>query len=118
MKLKPSFYAQTMKNLTAARHEASVTSDLAERGLRSNLAVLLALCLYSLLHLKRPFARNSDLLAQTGKAWRRGDVDSKRAESILHSGRRFLKAVLKQHGFDVGAVAGHHLNLPGEEEPE
>lgn len=109
---KPSFYAGTMGNLRSAWIEAKRATGLLERSLQSNLVVLLTLCLYSLLYLKRPFSKNSDLLTQTGKTWRRGDVDGNRAETILAGGKRFIEAVLRQNGFKADAVADRHLCFP------
>lgn len=118
VKLKPSFYAQTMASLRDAWHELHRTSAPAEIGIRSNLIMLLSLCLCSLLRLKQTFSRNSDLLSQTEEVWRSRERDKKSAEAILDSGRGFLEAALKKGGFNVEAVAGRHLCFPSREEPE
>jgi len=116
IRLKPSFYARTMGNLRGAWLEARRAAGLMEKGLRCNLALLLALCLYSLLYLRRPFSRNSGLVTQTGKVWRRGDADREQAETAIGAGKRFVEAVLKQNGVNPDALAEDYLCYPREEE--
>jgi hypothetical protein len=118
VKLRPSFYAQGMANLRDVWHKPRRPSAPAEMGLRSNLVMLLSLCLYSLLSLKRTFSRNSDLVGQTEQVWRVGNRDQQGAEVVLASARCFLEAVLTKTAFKVEAVAGRHLDSPSREELE
>jgi hypothetical protein len=116
MRLRPSFYAGRMRNLRDAWFEANRTARLPESGLKTNLVLLLTLCLYSLLSLRRPFSRNSDLLTQTREKWRLGGLDRKDAEEILRSGKRFVETVLRQSGVRPEALQESHLCFPQREE--
>ena len=109
IKLRPSFYTRTMGNLRGAWLGAHRAAGFMEKGLYANFVLILALCLYSLLYLRRPFSRNSGLITQTGKVWRRGEVDSEQAGTALGAGRRFVEAVLRQNGVNPEALGGDYL---------
>jgi hypothetical protein len=104
-----------MRNLRDAWFEVKRTARLPESGLKTNLVLLLTLCLYSLLSLRRPFSRNSDLLTQTREKWRLGGLDRKDAEETLRSGKRFVETVLRQSGVRPEALRESHLCFPQRE---
>lgn len=109
VKFRPSVYAGTMANLRNVRLKIDSSPGQAEGLIKANLVLLLTYCLYSVIHLKRTFSRNSELLTQTRHMRGARSTSRPAAEAVLESGRRFLVRALRQTGFDIDAVAATHL---------